>query len=612
MKKIYLIFSIFYLSVLGYGCSSDSHINEENGEEGNEKDNVYKESPIDGYIWTWGDEFDSNEIDESVWAYRDWESWIGSTMCRPENVSLKDGYMRIKLIKENYTDPETGKSYEATAGGLITKERFKFGYYEVSAKLSSVKGWHESFWGHWSCSNDPSKHFEGWQTAPRTEIDCFEHTADYDNTTYTYGMYEVFNVWPNEKMSSVHRDMYFGNVDLTSDFNTYGFEYTEDYINYYFNGEIIKTVDIRNVGHQYLHLWLTTIATRTPDGDGEVLWDYIRCYEADENSQAYKERRTHFLKILNDMQGETSSDGIDLWIEAEDFVKKGGWSELRDENIMVLGGNSKIPEDEEDRFARTVINVKEAGNYILWVRSKDFKDNLPGRRHFQVRINGAIFTGFGKHASDNLYDWESGGSVYLEEGRNEIDLYDSSCYYAKCDKILLTSDNNFAPSGIGGESNVEHLPIEEVITNLWIEAEDFSNIGGWTIGTDAGNGVLVGQSKKPQDENLLTAKTKIIVKEAGTYYLWVRSKDVINDQPGRRTFEVKINEKSADNLFGTHGSQELYDWQKGGKFTLVEGENSIEILDTSLFWARCDKLLLTSSASLTPSGKGESSNVEHK
>lgn len=615
MKRTIFILLSILLPVLVLGCS-DSIVEIKGNSDGDTNlpsDELYKISPIDGYVWVWGDEFEKEEVDETKWSYRDWESWIGSTMCRSENVSQKDGYMRIKLAVEDYTDPISGKSYEATAGGLISKNRFKFGYYEVSAKLSPVKGWHESFWGHWSCSNEPSKHFEGWQTAPRTEIDCFEHTAEYDNKTYTYGMYEITDVWPNESMSSVHRDMHFGEVDLTASFNTYGFEYTADYINYFFNGKIIKTVDIRNVGHQYFHLWLTTIATRTPDGDGEVLWDYLRCYEADENSVAYKERREHFLQVLNDMQGETSSEGTDIWVEAEDFIKKGGWSALRDDNTMVLGGNSKIPDNEEDRFARTIINVEKAGNYQLWVRSKDFKDNLPGKRHFQIRVNGAIFNGFGKHGSENLYDWENGGAVYLEKGRNEIVLYDSSCYYAKCDKILFTTDSNFKPTGMGGESNVEHLPFDEgEIYSLWIEAEDFTNPGGWTVGTDAGNGVLTGQSKKPTDESLLIAKTRIVVPEAGTYYLWVRSKDVYNDQPGRRTFEVKINGVAANKLFGTHGSQELYDWQAGGTFKLTAGESIIEMLDTSLFWARCDKFLLTTSSTFIPSDKGEASNVEHK
>src|SRR5690606_18466459 len=149
-------------------------------------------------------------------------------------------------------------------GGLITKNRFKFGYYEVSAKLSAVKGWHEAFWGHWTSSNDPSTYFPGWQTAPRTEIDCFEHTAEYDNTTYTYGMYKITGVWPNEQSTSIHRDMHFGTTDLTNQFNTFGFEYTPEYLNYFFNGDIIKTVDMREVEHQNFHLWLTAIATRVP------------------------------------------------------------------------------------------------------------------------------------------------------------------------------------------------------------------------------------------------------------------------------------------------------------------------------------------------------------
>ncbi|MDR2949492.1 MAG: family 16 glycosylhydrolase [Prevotella sp.] len=598
------------LLFIGFGCNVElNHVDDEKNPDG-AKPTI--KSPIDGYMWVWGDEFDGDEVDESKWTYRNWESWIGSTMCRPENVSISDGYMKITLTKEEYVDASSGKTYETTAGGLITRERFKFGYYEVSAKLSPVKGWHESFWGHWSNSNKTDSYFEGWQTAPKTEIDCFEHTADYDNTTYTFGMYQVEGEWPNFKNNSIHRDMHFGDVDLTTQFNTYGFEYAEEYINYFLNGNLIKTVDIRNIQHQKIHLWLTTIATKTPEGNSEVLWDYLRCFEPNEESDAYKNRKKYFLQVLKEMEGETSSEGIDLWVEAEDFVEKGGWTELRDENHMVLGGNSKKPEVEEDKFARTRIKVEKAGEYILWVRSKDFKNSLPGTRHFQVRVNGAVFPGFGKHASDNLYDWEKGGSVYLNEGENEIELYDSSCYYAKCDKMLFTSDKNFVPSGIGGDGNVEHVEKEQEKITFWIESEDFTNKGGWTVGSDAGNRVLMGQTKKPEDESLLIAKTTFSITKSGKYHLWVRSKDMVNDQPGRRKFEVSINGKSATQPFGTHGSTEPYDWQYGGEFTLSEGDCNIEMLDTSLFWVRCDKILLTTDKNFTPTGVGEETNVTHK
>ncbi len=610
MKNIYIIF-LLLLWITGCSDNTNSQI-----DDNTPKEETYKKSPIEGYVWVWGDEFDEDEVDESKWVYRDvGVTWIGSTMCRPENVSVNDGYMKITLIKADYTDPVSGKTYETTAGGLVTKERFGFGYYEVSAKLSPVKGWHEAFWGHWSGSNNTNDHFEGWQTAAKTEIDCFEHTADYDNTTYTYGMYQVEGVYPNFQNNSIHRDMHFGTTDLTSRFNTYGFEYTADYINYFLNGDLLKTVDIRSVDHQKIHLWLTTISTKTPEGNGEVLWDYLRCFQADENSDAYKERKEYFLQVLKEMEGETSSEGIDLWVEAEDFISKGGWTEKRDENNMVLGGHSSTPDSEEAKTAKTTIKVKVPGEYVFWVRSKDYKDNLPGTRHFQVHINGAIFPGFGKHGSENLYDWQKGGVVYLHEGENNIELYDSSCYYASCDKILFTTDKEFIPTGVGGKSNVEHVnkePEQELIS-LWVESEDFTTKGGWTIVKDGDDIVLRGHADRipPADDDDRFARTTINIKVEGNYILWVRSKDFKNNWPGTRHFDVWVNGEIFTG-FGKHGSDNLYDWQKGGVVLLKAGENKLEIYDSSCYYANCDKLLLTTDKNFTPTGKGEETNVEHK
>src|SRR5690606_4888957 len=42
------------------------------------------------------------------------------------------------------------------------------------------------------------------------------------------------------------------------------------------------------------------------------------------------------------------------------------------------------------------------------------------------------------------------------QGINSLRLFDLSQYYARCDRILLTTDMNFEPELIGGFANVEH------------------------------------------------------------------------------------------------------------------------------------------------------------
>ncbi len=583
-------------------------------------------SPIPGYKFAWADEF-SDALDESEWAYRETETaWLGPvpSIGLKRNVETKDGKLIINMKVENYTDPTTNKSYEATAGGVATMRKFKFGYYEISAKLSSVKGWHEAFWTFWQKDAKPTDYPAGWENTVRTEIDIFEHTGEYDNKTFTYGMYEHRGGWNNSSITSVHRDMYFGETDLTSQFNKYAFEYTPEYINYFFNDELIKTVDLREVEQMDFFIRLSVVASRMPDGNGTMEVDYLRCFEADMESDDYKNRNAMFLQILEDMKGETESDGVDLWVEAEDFTSLGGWTVANDDNIVALKGHpNTAPTDDQMRYATTEIRVEQAGAYKLWVRSKDFKNNLPGRRYFNVFVNdGYSLQKFGTHAGDNLYEWEDGGTVNLTAGVNKIEIYDASLYYASLDKLLLTTDQSFVPTGFGGESNVEHVlpPVQEA-AYLWMEAEDFLVPGAWNKFADnlASEGFVMrgdGVNRNcgyDENDSKRFAKTKVNIPATGRYKLWVRAKDFHANNPAWRHFEFLIGDNKSPHQFGTHKTEGvLFAWEDGGTFDLQAGEVVLSLYNSSCYYATCDRVLITNDLGYTPSGVGEDKNVTHQ
>ena len=86
------------------------------------------------------------------------------------------------------------------------------------------------------------------------------------------------------------------------------------------------------------------------------------------------------------------------------------------------------------------------GEYNLWVRSRDFSQNQQGHRFFNVSVNGKLVEHkFGTHAGDG-YKWaKAPEKVTLKKGRNEIQLIDSSGFYARCDSILVASNDNFVP-----------------------------------------------------------------------------------------------------------------------------------------------------------------------
>jgi len=404
-------------------------------------------SPIEGYRLVWADEFDGDKVNEEAWLHRT-STQDDVSICLPRNVSLEDGAMKIALKKEQYE----GFSY--TNGGLITRDYYRYGYYEVAAKMDKGNGWHEAFWTTWFNSFDRSTWPEDWEEmGGRIEIDVFEHYATYDSHKFTYGIIE----WAPLK-GNINRDYVTTEADLSEDFHTFAFEFTPEYFNFFFDGEILKTLSMEGVPQNKFALWLTCIATQPPDEEGASYFDYLRCYEPQVDSEAYQKRRAHFLKVLEEQKGTVSSSGRDLWIQAEDFEKKGGWSVARDEGQMILVGHQEKPVDPtpSDLAARTMVIVRNPGQYRLWVRARDYKENLPGARNFQVAINGLLAEGkFGDHGQEG-YAWEDGGLFDLVDGYNTIELYDSSLFWPRCDKLLFTSDLEFLPEGLGGSSNVEH------------------------------------------------------------------------------------------------------------------------------------------------------------
>lgn len=403
--------------------------------------NVYAQPPAD-YYPVWSDEFNAPTLDTVNWKYRVDKS--GTSYQRPENVTLDSGKLRINLVKETYED----RSF--TGGGIITKIPRRFGYYEVKVKLAGSYGWHEAFWtSYLSGFDDPNPEYH--LLPGRLEIDCFEHYADHANNYFTYGAIEWAPIHGN-----VNRDYKTTVPDLSTSYNTFGFEYTPDYLNYYFNGTLLKTVDTRDLPPHDLFLWLTAIATKADAAiSGTVFFDYLRCYEI--SPENYALRKMPFLQYLDSLRGTTSSAGRDLWIEAEDFIQPNNWILERESGVKVIRGltSTVTGRDSLERTAATGIVVDSAATYTLWVRARDYSAT-PGLRKFKVFINGIKSdTLFGDH-STNGYAWEKGGRFYLSAGANKIEIFDHSQYYARCDRLLLTTDTNFIPGGLGGARNTEH------------------------------------------------------------------------------------------------------------------------------------------------------------
>ena len=109
--------------------------------------------------------------------------------------------------------------------------------------------------------------------------------------------------------------------------------------------------------------------------------------------------------------------------------------------------------------ATTTIKIPRDGNWRLWVRSKDFAATSGGRS-FNVAVNGkASAKKFGAHGNEG-FAWQDGGVFSLPAGNTKLELIDSSQYFPRCDRILLTRDLRYTPNGPGGKKNIEHVPAD--------------------------------------------------------------------------------------------------------------------------------------------------------
>ena len=133
---------------------------------------------------------------------------------------------------------------------------------------------------------------------------------------------------------------------------------------------------------------------------------------------------------------------------------------------------------------------------------------------------------------------------------------------------------------------------------IWVEAEHFRNPGGWTKDfqfiDQMGSTYLmaIGLGTPVPD-----ATTTVKISQAGSYKLWVRTKDWCPEfHPGR--FEVSLQGKRSDRIFGKSGTRGWL-WEYGGEFQL-SGEIALGLHDLTGYYGRCDAIVLSSDKSWIP------------
>ena len=134
---------------------------------------------------------------------------------------------------------------------------------------------------------------------------------------------------------------------------------------------------------------------------------------------------------------------------------------------------------------------------------------------------------------------------------------------------------------------------------LWVDAEDFDDYGGWTLDTQfvhlMGSGYLIANGiGKP----VADASTAINIPRAGTYHVWVRARNWIQEySPG--SFQLAVNGQVSKPIFGEAPSDKWI-WESGGSVGLEKGKCELALRDRTGYYGRCDAIVLTSDPGYRP------------
>lgn len=184
-------------------------------------------------------------LDQGVWAVS--SKTLGRTLLNPENVTVKDGFLNIKIPADTLT-----------GGEIVSQESMTYGSYESRMKLPTAPSSITGFFLY-----APPDFFY--------EIDIEIHNTKEGKlllTTYADG--EVKNEYVGEL-----------GFDPTADFHNYRFDYTQDRVAFYVDNQYIlewqdgfpKGQPMQLMVNTWYPNWLAGTPTPT---DQVLLVDWIR------------------------------------------------------------------------------------------------------------------------------------------------------------------------------------------------------------------------------------------------------------------------------------------------------------------------------------------------
>lgn len=230
--------------------------------------------PTTQYGMAWEETFSGTSVDTSRWNFRTDVKALSAQLAA--NAVIDNGQLSLLMKQQNVS----GKAY--TGGGVISKQAFGYGYFEVRAKNTTNTGWHNSFWMMAGDGHDT------FAAGRYLEIDQAEiETADQ---THVPSGLQIWNgqAGTGANIGGPRCATYSPGVNLTAAYHTYGADWREGAIDFYLDGAKYCTIPYSTTQYRQdpINIWLTAIAYRTPVSVGGTpqYYDTVRFYKKDSTS----------------------------------------------------------------------------------------------------------------------------------------------------------------------------------------------------------------------------------------------------------------------------------------------------------------------------------------
>ena len=242
-------------------------------------DTVNPTEPVSDWVMVWEDNFDGDAIDDNKWNFEIDCAGGGNNekQCytdSEENAFVADGILNIVALP---AEEGAAKPYTSARINTRYKADFKYGRFEVRAKLPSGQGSWPAFW-----MMPTDEVYGGW---PRSgEIDIVESVnlkvpTEDGVESNIYGTLHYGKEWPNNDQSGKAYTFDQG-VNPADDFHTYAIEWQEGEIRWYVDDYLYATQRkselLYNANGEALALkhkgWYTEYFDQTT-GELETHWD---------------------------------------------------------------------------------------------------------------------------------------------------------------------------------------------------------------------------------------------------------------------------------------------------------------------------------------------------